>query len=155
MVLKMHLSNKIFLSNDSDIAIILSNYIILLNVDSSYMSKNGLCDTNSVAASSTGSTISEKKSAAREQNHWCHTLPNKYFIARVTFYIISPSYSLTLRFGAGVRLTGAVLNGCCFVSCRFDDPEGPTAESEEFLPNGDGKKPTRFTDVSVILHVCV
>ena len=27
------------------------------------------------------------------------------------------------------------------------------AESEEFLPNSEGKKPTRFTDVSVI--VCV
>lgn len=29
---------------------------------------------------------------------------------------------------------------------RFDDPEGVTAESEEFLPNGDGKKPAKFTD---------
>ncbi|KAL2090932.1 hypothetical protein ACEWY4_013195 [Coilia grayii] len=29
---------------------------------------------------------------------------------------------------------------------RFDDPEGVTAESEEFLPNGEGKKPPRFTD---------
>uniref|UniRef100_A0A667X265 Solute carrier family 38 member 3 n=1 Tax=Myripristis murdjan TaxID=586833 RepID=A0A667X265_9TELE len=28
---------------------------------------------------------------------------------------------------------------------RFDDPEG-MLESEEFLPNGDGKKPLRFTD---------
>ncbi|KAM4741724.1 sodium-coupled neutral amino acid transporter 3 [Anableps anableps] len=28
---------------------------------------------------------------------------------------------------------------------RFDDPEG-ALESEEFLPNTDGKKPTRFTD---------
>uniref|UniRef100_A0A4W5KZH6 Solute carrier family 38 member 3 n=1 Tax=Hucho hucho TaxID=62062 RepID=A0A4W5KZH6_9TELE len=27
----------------------------------------------------------------------------------------------------------------------FDDPDG-ILESEEFLPNGDGKKPTRFTD---------
>ncbi|XP_031424143.1 sodium-coupled neutral amino acid transporter 3 isoform X2 [Clupea harengus] len=29
---------------------------------------------------------------------------------------------------------------------RFDDPEGAMAESEEFLPNSEGKKPTRFTD---------
>ncbi|XP_028854847.1 sodium-coupled neutral amino acid transporter 3 isoform X2 [Denticeps clupeoides] len=29
---------------------------------------------------------------------------------------------------------------------RFDDPEGPMAESDEFLPTGEGKKPIRFTD---------
>lgn len=33
-------------------------------------------------------------------------------------------------------------------SSRFDDPDGGL-ESEEFLPNMDGKKPIRFTDVSV------
>lgn len=31
---------------------------------------------------------------------------------------------------------------------RFDDPEGGL-ENEEFLPTADGKKPIRFTDVSV------
>uniref|UniRef100_A0AAY4BRW2 Amino acid transporter transmembrane domain-containing protein n=1 Tax=Denticeps clupeoides TaxID=299321 RepID=A0AAY4BRW2_9TELE len=40
--------------------------------------------------------------------------------------------------------------GCCLIHfnllCRFDDPEGPMAESDEFLPTGEGKKPIRFTD---------
>uniref|UniRef100_A0A8C6UT85 Solute carrier family 38 member 3b n=1 Tax=Neogobius melanostomus TaxID=47308 RepID=A0A8C6UT85_9GOBI len=31
------------------------------------------------------------------------------------------------------------------LSCRYDDPEG-ALESAEFLPSGDGKKSTRFTD---------
>lgn len=31
---------------------------------------------------------------------------------------------------------------------RFDDPDGGL-ENEEFLPTADGKKPIRFTDVSV------
>lgn len=34
---------------------------------------------------------------------------------------------------------------------RFDDPEG-ALESEEFLPNTHGKKPTRFTDVSIFKY---
>uniref|UniRef100_A0AAY4BGA9 Amino acid transporter transmembrane domain-containing protein n=1 Tax=Denticeps clupeoides TaxID=299321 RepID=A0AAY4BGA9_9TELE len=43
-----------------------------------------------------------------------------------------------------------VVWGCCLIHfnllCRFDDPEGPMAESDEFLPTGEGKKPIRFTD---------
>lgn len=31
---------------------------------------------------------------------------------------------------------------------RYDDPDG-ALENEEFLPSTDGKKPVRFTDVSV------
>lgn len=30
-------------------------------------------------------------------------------------------------------------------TCRYDDPDGQ--EDEEFLPNAEGKKPVRFTDV--------
>ncbi|XP_041945384.1 sodium-coupled neutral amino acid transporter 3 isoform X1 [Alosa sapidissima] len=46
--------------------------------------------------------------------------------------------------GSFPPLPAALSNGTH--SSRFDDPEGATAESEEFLPNGDGKKPVRFTD---------
>ncbi|KAG9332656.1 hypothetical protein JZ751_014754 [Albula glossodonta] len=35
---------------------------------------------------------------------------------------------------------------CAMNNCRFDDGEGNVAESEEFLPNSEGKKPSRFTD---------
>lgn len=35
---------------------------------------------------------------------------------------------------------------------RFDDPDGGL-ENEEFLPSTDGKKPIRFTDVSVKAHI--
>ncbi|MBN3316064.1 S38A3 protein, partial [Atractosteus spatula] len=35
---------------------------------------------------------------------------------------------------------------CSFSPRRFEDAEGNLAESEEFLPSAEGKKPTRFTD---------
>uniref|UniRef100_A0AAY4BS85 Amino acid transporter transmembrane domain-containing protein n=1 Tax=Denticeps clupeoides TaxID=299321 RepID=A0AAY4BS85_9TELE len=35
---------------------------------------------------------------------------------------------------------------CVPMKTLFDDPEGPMAESDEFLPTGEGKKPIRFTD---------
>lgn len=34
------------------------------------------------------------------------------------------------------------------LSCRYDDPDR-VLESEEFLPSGNGKKPTHFTDVRI------